>query len=246
MRPLASAVVLVVLGVSLICCGSKHSQIRFVHACPDVQDTNHNPVNVDVLIDGHNLATNLAFPSNTGYQTTTSGNHDIEVRDTGTTIDLVNAPNVNFFSHDGYTVFFTGRTMPPVGSPNQTVNPVNDDNTPPPSGNIKLRFFHGSPCAGDPQCLNPESFDIYVVAPGTDITNVAPSVGSLAYQQVSNYLNIAATSYEIILTPAGSKSRALDETPPAFTAGQIRTFVALDIPGGGSLDGTLFEVADLN
>lgn len=246
MRPLASAVALVVLGVSLICCGSKHSQIRFVHACPDVQDANHNPVSVDVLVDGHNIATNLAFPSYTGYQTNNSGNHDIEVRYTGTTTDLVNAPNVDFFSHGGYTIFFTGRSMPPVGSPNQTINPVNDDNTPPASGNIKLRFFHASPCAGDAQCLNPESFDIYVVAPGTDITNVSPNVGSLAYQQVSNYLNVAAATYEIILTQSGTKVRALDETPPAFTAGQIRTFVVLDIPGGGSLAGTLFEVTDLN
>jgi len=245
-RVAALSLALIAVSVSLPACGTKHSQIRFVHVCPDVQNSNGTPANVDVLFDGGRFATNLALLSYTNYQTVKSGDQGIEVRYTGTTTDLVDAPNVNFFGHAQYTIFFTGLTQPPSGSANQTINPVNDDNTAPSSGNIKLRFFHGSPCAGDPQCLNPESFDIYVVAPGTDISNIAPSVASLAYQQVTNYVSTAAGSYEIILTPSGSKTRALDETPSGFTAGQIRTLAAVDQAGAFMLSPTLLELADLN
>ena len=244
-RILLLSTALFLCGVSLSSCGGNdHAQMRFADACPDVL-TNNVPSNVDVAVDGATVITNLAFPSTNGsYLAVTAGNRDIEVRKTGTTTDLVNAVNVNFNTHDQYTLFFTGLTT--ANPPTQTVDEVRDDNSPPASGNIKLRFFHASPSV--PLCPAPDSLpcvDIYVVAPGTNINGLQPTIPSLAYQQASGYLNIAAASYEIIVTNLGSKTPLIDDTPPAFTAGQIRTFVVLDAPKGG-LPPSLLELADLN
>lgn len=229
------SIALVLAAALLNACGSGHAQTRFVAAAPNVP-------HADFLVDGTILASNLAFPSvNGGYLTITSGNRTIEVRSTGTTTDLVNASNVDFINHDQYTVYFTGLT-----SADETINQVADDNTPPANGKIKLRFFHASPSAPGGRV------DIYVVAPGTPITNLSPNVGSLAYQQASTYLNLDAASYEIIVTVAGDKTQPLtDQTPPAFAAGQIRTFVLIDTPNPPpaacmSMPICTLELSDLN
>jgi hypothetical protein len=239
LKLLTSAFAVVVAGALLPACGNGHAEVRFVHASPDAS-------NVDFAVDGVNQATNLAFPSTNGsYVSITSGNRNVEVRKTGTTSDYVNAANVNFIKHDQYTLFFTGLTT--ANPANQSVNQVNDDNTAPASGNIKLRIFHASPSG--PPCPPPRTdscIDIYVVAPGADISGLQPNISSLAYQQASGYLNLAAASYEIIVTALGSKSPLIDETPAAFAAGEIRTFVALDVLNGGQISPNLMELSDLN
>jgi hypothetical protein len=233
LRIVALSSALVLASVSFNACGNGHAQTRFVAASPDAPG-------VDFLVDGAILASNLVFPStNNAYLTVTSGNRPVEVRQTGTTTDLVDASNVDFINHDQYTLFFTGLTK--ANPPNQTVNQVPDDNTPPASGKTKLRFFHASPGG-------PGHVDIYVIAPGTPITNLSPSIGALAYQQASMYLNVAAATYEIIVTAVGSKTSVVDQTPPTFTAGQIRTFAVIDPPPAGCNSMTLcmLELADLN
>ena len=229
---------LVVAALLLNACGSGHAQTRFVAAVPDAPP-------VDFLVDGKIQAANLAFPSvNGGYLSVSAGNRTIEVRQSGTTTDLVNASNVDFINHDQYTLFFTGLTS----ANNQTVNQVPDDNSPPASGNIKLRFFHASPCAGDSQCQTPERLDIYVVAPGTDISGLQPNVSALAYQQAGAYLNVVAPpiGYDIIVTSVGTQTpRCVDQTFN-FTAGQIRTFVLFVTAPPCDVASTMLELSDLN
>lgn len=228
LRLLALALVLSTVGTLAIGCGGTHASMRFVHASPDVG------ANVDVAVDGKIVATNLPFASvfpGSGYLTITAGGRLIEVRPTGTANDLVNASNVSFSSHQQCTVFFTGL----VALSSQTINLVTDDNSAPQSGNIKLRVFHASPSG-------PANLDIYIVAPGTDITNLSPTISALAYQQASSYQSVPPTSSEVIMTATGdsTKARLIDQTY-TLTAGQIRTLVVLD---GTPL--TLLVLADLN
>jgi len=249
LRFLALALALGALATFAIGCGTTHSNMRFVHASPDAP-------NVDLAVDGKIVATNLPFATvfpGGSYLTISAGGRLIEVQPTGTVNDLVDASNVNFSSHQQYTVFFTGylATPPPPPPPalpcavtppppNQTINLVTDDNSAPQSGNIKLRVFHGSPCA-------PANLDIYIVAPGTDITNLSPTIPGLAYQQASSYQSTAPTSNEVIMTAAGdpTKARLVDQTY-ALTPGQIRTLVVLDVALGGKISPTPLVLADLN
>ncbi len=239
MKSLAGLLALCTLGALITSCGTDHAKVRFVQASPDVPG-------LDVAVDGKTVATDLVFgglSQASDYLTVEAGNHRVEFRSTGTTDDLINS-TVAFGSHNEYTLLAIELAPPPtIAALLKT-----DDNSPPQSGNIKLRFIHTAPDpvdGGIPPV--PAHVDIYIVTPGTDITNATPTIGSLGYQQASDYQNLAAGSYEIIVTQSTdlTKARLIDQTYP-FTAGQIRTFVTVDIAGGGNMSPTPLELSDLN
>jgi hypothetical protein len=226
-RILALLLALGTLGVFTTSCGTDHSKVRLVHASPD------SPA-VDVAVDGKTVATNLAFggisPAS-GYLTVTAGNRKVEVRTTGTTTDLINS-NISFGSGKEYTVLASG-FMASIAAIQLT-----DDNSAPASGNFKLRIVHASPSGA-------ANVDVYIVAPGTDISGVTPNVSNLAYGQASGYQSAAAASTEVIITPAGNKGTIIDQTYD-LTAGQIRTLVVLDNAPGGTVNPIPLELSDLN
>ncbi len=194
-------------------CGDNgHAQVRVVHASPDAP-------NVDVLVDGKTVLTNVAYEAASNYLTISAGSRKIEVRATGTSQDVINA-TVNLSRNKYYTVLAVDKLA--------SISPLllTDDNTPPASGQITLRLVHASPTAGP--------VDIYVEAPGTDITGISPALTNVPFKAASDYLAVAAGSYEVYVTPTGSKTVALDSGSVALSAGQIRTAVALDAAGGGT------------
>jgi hypothetical protein len=224
-------------------CGTDHAKVRVIQASPDAGS-------LDVAVDGKTVITDLAFgglsPAS-GYLTVTAGNRRVEFRSTGTTTDLINS-NVGFGSQKEYTLLAVGLMNPPPPPPPPSMIAAllkTDDNSAPPSGKIKLRVIHAAP---DPVDSNgPVHVDVYIVAPLTDITNATPTIPSLAYQQASDYQNLPAATYEVIVTQSSdlTKKRLIDQTYD-FTAGQIRTFVTLDVPGGGAMDPIPLELSDLN
>jgi hypothetical protein len=188
-----------------------HSRLRVVHASPDAP-------NVDVAVDGKTVLTDVPYETASNYLTVNSGARHVEVRATGTTTDVIDA-NPSLARNTDYTVLavdFVANIAPLV---------LTDDNAAPSAGNIKLRVVHASPSAGP--------VDIYVVAPGTDINTVTPTLSNVPFKAASDYLSVPAGSYEVFVTPTGSKTVAIDSGSLTLTAGQIRTAVALDAPGGG-------------
>lgn len=214
------------LGVFTTNCGTDHSKVRLVHASPDAPP-------VDVAVDGKTVVTNLAFGGvspTSGYLTVTAGNRKVEVRNTGTTTDLINS-NVSLGGGKAYTVLASGFLA------NIAAIVLTDDNSAPASGNFKLRIVHASPSG-------PASVDVYVVAPGTG-TGGTPTISGLAYGQASGYQTAAAASTEVIITAAGNKNPIIDQTYN-LTTGQIRTLVVLDNAPGGSVNPIPLELSDLN
>jgi hypothetical protein len=114
---------------------------------------------------------------------------------------------------------------------------LEDDLTTPAAGNIKLRLVHASPTAGP--------VDIYVTAPGADLTTVTPTLANVPFRAASDYLEVPAGTYRVRITPAGSKTVAIDVDGVTLTSGQIRTAVAVDAPGGGAPLGAIL-LADRN
>jgi hypothetical protein len=220
-------------------CGTDHAKVRMVNASSDAGS-------LDVAVDGKTVATDVAFgilsPAN-GYLTVTAGNHRIEFRETGTTTDWINS-NIAFASKKQYTLLAVGKVnLPDSDPPPSTIAALlkTDDNSSPPSGNFKLRVIHASE-------NGPANIDIFVVAPGTDITNATPTIAALAYQQASDYQNLAAGTYEVIMTDSADiahTTRIVDQQY-SLTSGQIRTFVTLDTPNGGTMSATPLELSDLN
>ena len=198
-------------------CGTDHARLRVMHAAPDAP-------NVDVLVDGKSVLTDVPYATASDYLTITAGTRRVEVRPTGTSTDVINS-NISFSNQTDYTVLAEGFAALP--SPPIAAVVLTDDNSNPPSGKAKVRVIHAAPSAGN--------VDIYLVPPGTDITTVSPTVSNIAFEATSGYLNVDPATYEVVVTPAGNNTTiAIDVPDFTLAAGQIRSAVALDAPGGGA------------
>jgi hypothetical protein len=119
-----------------------------------------------------------------------------------------------------YTVLATGRLA--------SIAPLvlQDDVAAPTAGNVKLRLVHAAPTAGN--------VDIYVTAPNADIATATPTVANVPFRGASSYLQVAAGTYRVRITPVNSKTVAIDVNNVVLTAGQVRTAVAVDATCGGA------------
>ena len=216
---LAGASILITPG----CGSSDHAFIRFVHASPDAP-------NVDILIDGKSVATNVAYAGSTNYLEVHDGSRHIQVNATGTATTLI---DVNQNLNKG--AYYTGLAVGEVSDSSLTGLLITDDHSAPQSGQVKLRVIQASPTAG--------AVDIYVQAPGTLAAN--PTVTNLPFKSVTQFASVVAGSYEVFVTTTGTTTVVFDSGGVAYTAGQVRTAVLLDAPGGGSpLTATVLK--DLN
>jgi len=207
---LAALLLLAGISLTLTGCGSSSTQIRFVHS-------GANAGNVDVLVDTKTVSTNLAYANSTSYMKISSGSRQIEVRPTGTTTDLINSD----VTLAGGT-FSTGVIDNASGS-GYVLNVYTDDHTAPPSGKAALRFIHAA--------QNAQNIDIYVTTPGQGITGLSPTIGNVAYPSATAPQNLSPGSYEIVITQQGTQNIIIDTgeaSPLTLTAGQIRTFVAIE------------------
>jgi len=202
---------------------STSAQVRVVHASPDAP-------NVDVLVDNAAALTNVAYKASSSYLEVPSGSRNLKVRATGTSTTVIDQ-NATLSQGAFYTVIATGRVA--------SIAPLvlTDDQTSPASGSIRLRLVHAAPAAG--------AVDIYVTAPTADIATATPTLTSVAFRAASNYLEVPAGTYRVRITPAGTKTVAIDVNNVALTAGQVRTAVAVDAPGGGAPLGAIL-LADKN
>src|SRR5437667_1279661 len=167
-RMLKTVAALAALSLVLLApgCGTDHAKIRFVQASPDA-------TGLDVALDGKVIAPDMAFGSASDYLTVAAGNRRVQVRPTGTTDDLVNSI-IDFGSQKTYTLLAIELTpVPPNTSLTLAALLKTDDNSAPASGNVKLRVIHSAP---DGLAAGTVQVDVYVVAPGTDITNFAPNI----------------------------------------------------------------------
>ena len=199
------------------------AQLRVVHASPDAP-------NVDVLVDNAAVLTNVAYKAASSYLEVPAGSRNLKVRATGTSTVVIDQ-NGTLAQNSFYTVLATGRVA--------SIAPVvlTDDQTSPASGNVRLRLVHASPTAGN--------VDIYVTAPTADIATATPTLANVAFRAASNYLEVPAGTYRVRITPAGTKAVAIDANNVAIVAGQVRTAVAVDAPGGGAPLGAIL-LADKN
>ena len=102
---------------------------------------------------------------------------------------------------------------------------LTDDNSAPASGDFKIRIVNASPNLGPA--------DVYIVTPGTDLNTVSPTLSNLAFGSAASYQSLAAGSYEVALTAAGQKLKAIDTGSISLSSGQVRTLVATNSQSGG-------------
>lgn len=183
--------------------------VRIVHASP-------NAPAVDVMVDDAYALTGVAYRGVSMFVPVETGTRRIRVRASGTSTTVIDA-QLPITEGESYTVLATGllANIQPLVAEN--------DLTAPAAGQVKVRVIHAAPAAA--------GVDVYVTAPGAPLTG--PVLTNVPFRAVSNYLSIPAGTYQIRVTPTGTTTVAIDATV-AFAAGQIRTIVATDAPGGGA------------
>jgi hypothetical protein len=96
----------------------------------------------------------------------------------------------------------------------------------------KLRFIDGSQSAG--------LVDVYLTAPGTSIASVEPTYAGVAFLNDTGFVSYAAATYDLSLTPAGSKTPSVGPIAVTVINAGIYTIVLRDNAGGGMPPGVIY------
>jgi Domain of unknown function (DUF4397) len=199
------------------------ARVRVVHASPDAPD-------VDVLLDDTEVLSDVPYLATSDYLETTDGEHNLKVNAAGTTTTVIDA-DVTLTEGADYTVIASGLVA--------EIEPIvlEDDNTAPAAGSVRVRAIHGAPSA--------PSVDVYVTAPGADLATATPTLTGVDFGEFSDYLEVPAGEYQVRVTPAGTKTVAIDSGALTLSGGEVRTVIAVDATGGGAPFDFLV-LADLN
>jgi Domain of unknown function (DUF4397) len=203
-------------------CGSSGTaSLRVVQASPDLGQVN-------VLVNGTTVSSDIGYAGNTGYLSVNAGSPSLEVEPVNTSTAVVNE-TLNLGSTTESTVIVANYAANVEGLV------LTDNNTDPPSGDIQLRVVNASPGIG--------SADVYFVPSGSSLATIAPIITSLGFESASAYETLTAGTYQVFLTAPGTKNAYFSTGQLTLTAGQIRTIVALNSTTGGY---TSITLADLN
>jgi len=201
--------------------GGGQAQLRVLNASPNIGA-------VDVLVDGATVASGIGYETATSYISVKTGSRHLQIEPTGSTTVAIDT-TLNLAGSSQTTVIalnFAASISPVV---------LTDSTTAPTSGDAQIRVVNASPSMG--------SVDVYIVAPGTDLTTTTPVAQSLAFQSATSYTSEVAGTWEIFFTVPGTTFILLDTGPISFSSGQNRTVVSLNGAAGGYSSITL---ADLN
>lgn len=191
------------------------TNFRVFHLSPDAP-------NVDVVINdnfGAPAVVDLAYPDFTDYLSVPADTYNAKVVPTGSTSPAVINADLELNPAVSYSVLAVNTL--------DNIEPlVLEDNRRAISTEAQLRIVHGSPAAGP--------VDLYLVAPGTDIATVEPNFSNVAFKSETGYISVADGDYDVIVTPAGSKTAAIGPAPISLSNAGIYTIIARDNAGGGA------------
>ena len=203
------------LGTMLLAagCGSGGTAARLMNAM-DGQSS------ISMLVNNNTVANGTPFGAASGYSPVSSGSEQVQIQAGGITLfnsslTLNSGNNTVLATNFGVTVFADNKSTPS-------------------SGNIQIRAINAANSMG--------TVDVYIVAPGTDVSTVNATASNVGFQSASSYQTLAAGSYQVEFTQAGTKNVLLNSNALSFSAGQIRTVVSLD--GSGVF--TTAVLSDLN
>jgi uncharacterized protein DUF4397 len=203
--------------VLMIGCGGSSSdttqQLRIVMASPDATP-------VDILIDGTQVATSLAYTNSTAYLTVKSGSRHIQALTVS-----------NSFSVFDQTISITGsanQTLLLIGPAAKMQSLLLTDgatNSTITTGDGKVRVVNAS------QTMGPA--DVYIVNAGASLAGKSPVTTGLAFGKATDYTLEVIGDFQVFMTQPGTTNVFLDTGPLDLTQSQLKTVVAVDAAGGG-------------
>ena len=186
--------------------GGSNARLRLMNASPDEG-------NVDALIDSKTIATGIGFGTASNYASVGSGSRHLQIELSGTSTPVVDETLTLSSGLDTTLLLANFAT-------NLNAIQLQDDNSPPTSGDAKLRVVNAA------SSLAPA--DVYVVSDGTDINSVAPFITNMEFESASTYATLTPGTYRIWFTAPGQKFVFIDSGPLSISAGQVRTVVGMN------------------
>jgi hypothetical protein len=193
----------------------KKASLRVMHASPDAPP-------VDILVDNRVVFGSVPYKTASPFLKIKAGKRNIKVNVAGTSMTVIDA-DIDFPKNSFSTII----AVDFLSQINVLVLP--DTNSTPSGPNLKIRVAHGSPSA-------PE-VDVYVTAPGEDLTTLDPTIENLAFFGSTDFLEIPQGNYQIRVTPTGLKTVIYDSGTITLSPGSILTAVAVNSTSGKSIIG---------
>jgi hypothetical protein len=192
-------------------CSNENSDasLRVIHASPDAPAVN-------LKLDNINRITDLDYAESSGFISIPSGVQDIDVE------AIIPGGNADVISIDNFTFAEASRNT--IIALNNTADiealVVDESASLPASTEIAVAVVHASPDA--------PAVDVYVTQPGAIIDSINASFSFDFGEQVDAGA-IPATSYQIRVTPAGTKNVVFDSGPVDLSgfAGQKLVLAAI-------------------
>ena len=195
---------------------STGARVRVVHASPDAPA-------VDIYVNGNIVLENLPFREYSEYLSLPVGTYNVEIKVTGTNT-VVKQLSVPLEAGKDYTAIAVGYAG--GASPGFDVMLLEDDNSAPADGRIKIRVAHTAPGA--------PAVDVYVTTPFETLSGKQPVLTNVPFKAASGYLSVPIGMYQARVAVAGTKTIAIDSHRLVTWGGMIRTIIAVDSKGGGA------------
>ena len=176
-------------GNGIVTVASTQASVRVVNLIPNAGGA------INVTVDDNPFAAGLNFETLQPYQTTNSitqsnPTRTIRASVVGSVSTLLTT-NVAPVGQTNYSYIMYGPITAPQGQ-------LYDDTFPDSgAGNFNVRLINAAAGVG--------SVDVYLTAPGTDLNQVAPSIGGVSYGERSLFASIPAGNLQLRVTSAGSK-----------------------------------------
>lgn len=217
MKHLLCAIAVLSLAAGTVFAQGTNARVRIVHASPDAPA-------VDIFVNGGKVLENLPFREYSEYLSLPAGTYNVEIKVTGTDT-LVKQLSVPVQAGKDYTAIAVGYAGAGK-TPGFDVMLLEDDNSAPADGRIKIRVAHTAPGA--------PAVDVYVTTPFETLDGKQPVLTNVPFKAASGYLSVPIGMYQARVVVAGTRTIAIDSHRLVTWGGMIRTIIAVDNRGGGA------------
>lgn len=172
----------------------ENSYVRVYHASPDAPK-------VDVWLDGQKALEAVDYQQSSGKIMIPSGTHTVQIEAilaNGETVTVLAETDLNLLPDTEYNIVATGKAellgsgdalaFGPVIVAREALIPIG----------ARVQAIHSAPDA--------PTVDIFITAPGADLSQAMPFADDISYKASSEALEVAAGDYQIRITDANDSS----------------------------------------